>query len=134
MDIHYTFNKEIEWQVQIGSNMFPAYPCGSLSQAFYELKKAWGIASSSYHSISPTRQQYLDDHFIIGVDTEKVIEAGFTGLNTKQCDLMTIKAKPATSPAAGHVFFNASKIYIMLHTDNILENLGNGRTHIWLTI
>ena len=39
----------------------------------------------------------MDDHFIAGVDTEKVIEAGFTGLNTKQGDLMTIRCKPANS-------------------------------------
>ena len=35
----YSFNQEMEFQVQIGSKMFPEYPCRSLSQAFYELKK-----------------------------------------------------------------------------------------------
>ena len=93
----------------------------SLSQAFYELKKALGIASSSYHSISPTRTQYLTDHFIAGIDTEKVIEAGFTGRNTKQGDLTTIRAKAASSPADPPNFFPANKIYIMYHTYNILE-------------
>ena len=93
----------------------------SLSQAFYELKKALGIASSAYHSISPTRAQYLGDHFIAGIDTEQVIEAGFTGLNTKQGDLMTIRAKAANSPDPTKPFFPASKIYIIRHTDNILE-------------
>ena len=121
MSIQYDFDKEIEWQIQIGSKMFPEYTCRSVNQSFYELKKALGIASSTYHSISPTRQQYQDDHFICAVDTEKVIEAGFTGLNTKQGDLMTIRCKPANSPPANQVFFNANKIYIMLHTDNILE-------------
>ena len=52
---------------------------------------------------------------------EKVIEAGFTGLNTKQGDLMTIRAKAANSPADPANFFPATKIYIILHTDNILE-------------
>ena len=117
----YNFNNELEFQVQIGSKMFPEYPCRSLSQAFYELKKSLGIASSSYHSISPSRTQYLTDHFIAGIDTEKVIEAGFTGLNTKQGDLMTIRAKAANSPAQPTNFFAATKIYIVLHTDNILE-------------
>ena len=121
MSIQYDFSKELQRHVQIGSNMFPEYPCSSVAQAFYELKKALGIASSSYHSISPTRLQYQNDHFIVGVDTEKVIEAGFTGLNTKQGDLMTIRCKPANSPPPNQVFFNANKTYIMLHTDNILE-------------
>ena len=35
----YNFNYELEFQVQIGSKMYPEYPCMSLSQAFYELKK-----------------------------------------------------------------------------------------------
>ena len=79
------------------------------------------IASSAYHSISPTRGQYLGVHFIAGVDPEKITEAGFTGLNTKQGDLMTIRAKPANAPASSQHFFLAAKIYIILHTDNILE-------------
>ena len=62
------------------------------------------------------------DHFIAGIDTEKVIEAGFTGLNTKQGDLMTVRAKAANSPDTSiNPFFRATKIYIVLHTDNILE-------------
>ena len=117
----YNFNNELAFQVQIGSKMYPEYPCMSLSQAFYELKKAIGIASSSYHSVSPTRGQYLGDHFIAGIDAEKIVEAGFSGLNTKQGDLMTIRAKAASSPADPKVFFPATKIYIILHTDNILE-------------
>ena len=117
----YNFNQELEFQVQIGSKMYPEYPCRSLSQAFYELKKALGIASSSYHNISPTRGHYQGGHFIAGIDTEKVIEAGFTGLNTKQGDLMAIRAKAANSPADPANFVPAIKIYIILHTDNILE-------------
>ena len=117
----YNFNQELEFQVQIGSKMYPEYPCRSLSQAFYELTKALGIASSAYRSISQARLQYQNDHFIAGVDTEKVIEAGFTGLNTKQGDLMTVRAKPANAPTSSQNFFAAIKIYIILHADSILE-------------
>ena len=117
----YNFNQELEFQIQIGSKMYPEYPCRSLAQAFYELKKALGIASSAYHSISPTRAQYSGDHFIGGCDLEKICEASWTGLNTKQGDLMTIRAKAANSPADPPNFFPANKIYIILHTDNILE-------------
>jgi hypothetical protein len=35
--------------------------------------------------------QYFNDKFIIGVDTEKILEAGFTGLNTRAGDLMVLK-------------------------------------------
>ena len=34
---------------------------------------------------------------------------------------MSIRCKPATAVPSGTQFFNAVKIYVMLHTDNILE-------------
>ena len=64
--------------------MFPEYPVRSINQAFYELKKALGIALSSFHSTSPTRYQYQNDHFIAAADTEKIIEARFTSLKQNQ--------------------------------------------------
>ena len=73
MDGGYNHNLEMEYQIQIGSKMFSEYPVRSINQAFYELKKALGIASSSFHSISPTREQYQNDHFIVGNDTEKLL-------------------------------------------------------------
>ena len=64
----YNFNKELEFQVQIGSKMIPEYPIRSLSETYSQLKKALGIHSSPWHSISPSYQQYMKDHFIIGID------------------------------------------------------------------
>ena len=118
MDGSYDVTKEIEWQIQIGSKLFPEYPCRSVAQTFYELKKCLGISSTSFHNISPTFAQYINDHFIIGVDTEKIIEAGFTGLNTRAGDLMTVRAKGANGTLSATF---ASKIYIILHSDQILE-------------
>lgn len=117
----YDSTKELEFQMQIGPKMFPEYPCRSLAQSFYELKKSLGIASSSFHSIAITRAQYMNDHFIIGFDTEKIIEAGFSGLNSKAGDLMSIRVKSAGSTSLSDSFANATKMYITLHTDNILE-------------
>ena len=114
----YDVTKEVQYQVQIGSKLFPEYPVRSLAQAFFELKKALGIASSSFHSISLTYSQYMNDHFIVGVDTEKILEAGFTGLNTRAGDLMTIRVQGANG-ALDAVF--ATKIYITLHSGQILE-------------
>ena len=53
----YSYDLEIEFQIQIGSTMFPEYTVRSAAQAFYELKKALGIASSSFHSISQNKSQ-----------------------------------------------------------------------------
>ena len=113
----YDFNKELQWQLQIGSKMFPEYPCRSMAETFYQLKKALGIHGSAYHSVAITDEQYRNDHFIIGIDTEKILEAGFTGLNTKSGDLMVVRGKGANANLPSW----ATNIYIILHTDQILE-------------
>ena len=41
VDTQHGFSKEIDLQAQLGSTMFPEYPSRSLSQAFYELTKAF---------------------------------------------------------------------------------------------
>ena len=87
----YDAKREIEYQLQVGSKMFPEYPCRSLAHAYFELRKSLGIASSSFHSISINRYKYMATHFIMGVDCEKIIEAGFSGLNSKAGDLMSIR-------------------------------------------
>ena len=114
----YDYGKELQWQLQIGSKMFPEYPCRSMAETFYQLKKALGIHGSSYHSLSISSDQYINDHFIIGVDTEKILEAGFTGLNTKAGDLMVLRGKGSN---ANMTTAWASNVYIVLHTDMILE-------------
>jgi hypothetical protein len=113
----YDFNKEFQWQLQIGSKMFPEFPCRSMAETFYQLQKALGIHGSAFHSLSITPAQYRNDHFIIGVDTEKILEAGFTGLNTKSGDLMVVRGKGANANLPSW----ATNIYIILHTDQILE-------------
>ena len=69
----YNFDKDLQWQLQIGSKNLPAYPCTSMAQTFYQLKKALGIHGSAFHSLAITDEQYRNDHFIIGVDTEKIL-------------------------------------------------------------
>ena len=118
----YDFNKEFQWQLQIGSKMFPEFPCRSMAETFYQLQKALGIHGSAFHSLSITPAQYRNDHFIIGVDTEKILEAGFTGLNTKAGDLMVVRGKGANANMDAW----AKQIYIILHTDQILEIRDSG--------
>ena len=60
----------------------------------------------------------MSHKFICGIDTEKVLEAGFTGMNTKDGDLMTIKVKQASGIAQKNL---CNKIYITLHSDQILN-------------
>ena len=111
---------ELEYQIQVGSKLFPEYPVRSLSESFAQLKKCLGILGSNFHSVSITPKQYRNNRFIIGCDTEKALQAGFTGLNTRQGDLLSVKVK-----AMDKSVLTAAKMpdtmYIVLHSDQIME-------------
>ena len=79
---------------------------------------------SPWHSISPSFEQYSRDQFIIGADCEKVLDASWTGLNTKAGDLLTLQVKGANQYIASGIM--PTKLYITLHSDNILEIRDSG--------
>ena len=121
---NYNSNNELQFNLQIGSKRFPEYPMQSASEAFYQLKKSLGIHGSAFHSISPTFKQYIHDHHIIGIDTEKILEAGFSGLNTRAGDfLMVLKVQGANGSNVANTTWSeyATKLYIVLHSDQILQ-------------
>jgi hypothetical protein len=97
-------------------NSFPSILYRSLAQAFYELRKALGLHSAAYFNISPTLIQYRKDHFIIGIDCEKILDASFTGLDAKAGQLLTINI----SGANGNIPLNICLINYMLHFNMIL--------------
>ena len=63
---------------------------------------------------------YRSMHFIIGFDAEKVLEAGYTGLNIKHGDLMLIRAKSLDN-AALPADRMPDEMQIVLHSDQILD-------------
>ena len=108
---------EVEFQMQLGSKMFPEYPIRSAQEAFTQLQKCLGIQDSAFMGIEIQPYNYLNDKFIIGIDTEKVINASFTGENTKSGSLMTLKLKQNSVPTAHQI----TGMYITLHSDCILN-------------
>ena len=60
---------------------------------------------------------------MIAIDTEKVLEAGFSGLNTRAGDLLTVKFRYNTPAAGGAVAATriANLMHIVLRSDRILE-------------
>jgi hypothetical protein len=115
---------EFEFQLQIGSKLFPEYPIRSHNEAYYQLKKTLGVQASAVHNFDISPLEYRDYKFILGTDCEKVLDAGFTGLNTRAGDLMSVKLK-YNSPG----FLNdrlADRIHIVLHSDQILEIRDSG--------
>jgi hypothetical protein len=94
----YDYNKGLQWQLQIGSKMFPEYPCRSLAETFFfKLEKALAIHGSAYYSVAINPKQFRNDHFVIGIDMENILEVGFTGLNTRAGDLMVVRARGANA-------------------------------------
>ena len=113
---------EFEFQLQIGSKLFPEYPIRSHNEAYYQLCKCLGVQASAVHNFDISAKEYRNTKFILGTDCEKVLDAGFTGLNTRAGDLMSIKFKYADKTATRL----ADRIHIVLHSDQILEIRDSG--------
>jgi hypothetical protein len=110
-------NQEMELQIQVGSKLFPEYACKTTREAYAQLKKCMGIQGSTWHAFNITEAEYRKSKFIFGIDTEKMLQAGFTGLNTKAGDLMTIRSKCLTSTTANiH-----DSMFVILHSNQILN-------------
>jgi hypothetical protein len=112
----YDSSKDVQFQLQIGSKLYPEYPIWSTQEAFYQLRKCLGVQATSFHSIDISAIEYKSTKYIVGIDTEKVLAAGFTGLNTKAGDLMTVKFNrmPTDNTAP-------DKMYIILHADVVMN-------------
>lgn len=116
---------EFKFYVQIGSKMFPEYPIQSHSEAYYQLKKTLGIQSSNVHSFDITSREYRENKMILAVDTEKVLEAGWTGLDTRAGDLIRVvfEYKDSAATLATRL---ANSMHIVLHSDQVVEVRNTG--------
>ena len=118
---------EFEYQLQIGSKLFPEYPIRSHNEAFYQLAKTLGVQASAVHNFDINAREYRFNKLILGTDCEKVLDAGFTGLNTRAGDLMTVKFDMnKTVDTADLTARKPDRIHIVLHSDQILEIRDSG--------
>ena len=117
---NYDVTKEMEVQIQIGSKLYPEYPVRSLTEQFAQLRKCMGVHASTIYSFAILPKMYRQNHFIIGFDAEKVLEAGYTGLNTKNGDLMLIKVKSLDNQALPRDRM-PDEMQVVLHSDQILD-------------
>jgi hypothetical protein len=119
----YVSRLDFEWQIQVGNKTFPEYPVRSTKESFYQLRKCLGIHNSTFHSIDINSVEYNSFKFVMGIDTEKVLSAGFTGLNTKAGDLMTIKFSNMPTSQAN---YPPDKVYIVMHADMLMNIRDSG--------
>jgi len=120
--LDYQSRGEFQAQVQLGSKLYPEYPIGSHQEAFYQLRKTLGVQSSNLHSIDIESKEYYDNKFIMAFDFERVIEAGFTGMNTRAGDIMNIRFDHKDTQVANY----AHQMHIVLHADCICEIRSGG--------
>ena len=107
----YNASKEFEVQLQIGGKKFPEYPLRSLAESYSALRKCMGIQSSTFHSIDRTHK------FIVGIYTEKVLQASFSGENIKNGSLLTILMKNVSNNTADY----PTGVYVTMHYDAVLN-------------
>ena len=113
----YYSGDELEISLQIGGKKFPEYPLRSQAETYAALKKCLGIQNSSFHSINIDPFEYRTHKYIVGIDTEKVLQASFSGENIKNGSLLTLMMKNNSSKVENY----PTAINIVMHCDCILN-------------
>ena len=89
-----TLSNGHSYQAQTGSKPIPEYPVNSLSESYSQLKKTIGRAFNMHSS------WYRNRKCIIGLGLGQISGAGFTGLDTKAGDLLTLNFKGCDADGA----------------------------------
>ena len=106
------------FQLQIGPKLYPEYPIRSTQEAYYQLRKTLGVQSSPLHSFDIKPWEYKTRKFILGTDTEKILEAGYTGLNTRAGDMLRIRLDNSSNTATDKL---PTTMHVVLHSDILLN-------------
>ena len=115
---------EFEFQIQVGSKLFPEYPIRSHSEAYYQLRKTTGTNDDKFFTNGIGWKSYRSAKFILAIDTEKVLEAGFTGINTRAGDILNLRFDHNSGDPRAY----AHEMQVVLHSDNIMEIRDSGIT------
>jgi hypothetical protein len=115
---------EFEAQIQLGSKLYPEYPIRSHAEAFYQLRKTLGVKSNNMHNFDIDSHEYRSTKFIWATDMERVLESGFSGMNTRAGDILNIRFDHNVANVNNY----ATSMHIILHSDQILEIRDGGVT------
>ena len=115
----YDKNKDLEFQIQLGSKLYPEYPCNSITQCFYHLRKALNLPVFHQHSLNINFKQYRDRQFIFAFSFEKVPDSSYTGINTRAGQQMLLRVKPAGTTIPADEM--PDTMYITMLSEQILE-------------
>jgi hypothetical protein len=121
MDLGNTYRShlELEFQIQLGSKLYPEYPVRSVSECFSILKQTLNLPDWGLHSVGIDFKQYIDDKFIFAMSFEKVPESSWTGVNSKAGQVLIVKMN-AVNQNSMHPDI-ADLMYITLVSEGIVE-------------
>jgi hypothetical protein len=74
------------------------------------------------HNFDIDSHEYRNWKFILAIDMERVLEAGFTGINTRAGDILSVRFDHKSLVAKDY----ATSMHIVLHADVILEIRDSG--------
>ena len=123
----YNPDLDIEVQIQLGSKLYPEYPCNSISQCFYHLRKALNLPTFHQHSISSQWLEYKESEFIFGFNLGKVPDSSFTGVNTKSGQQMLVKVKPLNQNVLTSTLM-PDRIFITLLSEQTINIKDTGKS------
>ena len=78
------------------------------------------------HNFDISATAYRDNKLVIGTDCEKVLDAGFTGINTRAGDVLSVKFKYSSRGQDSGTEYLADRMHIILHSDQIMEIRDSG--------
>ena len=114
----YDSDLDLEFQLQLGSKLFPEYPWKSITQAFYYLPQALNLPLFHQHHLSIEFDQYECNKFIFAINMERVPDSSHSGINTKSGQQLLIRCKPSGNMLSALM---PDTIYITLVSEQILS-------------
>ena len=115
----YDKDKDLEFQIQLGSKLYPEYPCNSITQCFYHLRKALNLPMFHQHSLNINFKQYRDRQFVFAFSFERVQDSSYTGINTRAGQQMLLKVKPAGATIPANDM--PDQVYLTMLSEQVLE-------------
>ena len=83
---------EPEFQLQLGSKLYPEIPIRSTNLAFYHLRKALGCEKpNSSYAVNISEKEYRTSKFILGFQLSKEHGIFGGGVSSRSGDILTIK-------------------------------------------
>ena len=114
----YDPDREVQFQLQLGSSLYPQYPCTNLSECFYHLKKSLNLPDFHQHSIGIKFNNYRSNKFIFGFSFERAPELNWSSINTKARQILLIKLLGSSSITATDI---ATSMHSALQSEQIME-------------